>query len=219
MKIWYHVIAAVVGISLAGLIVFLVFGNASRQAATQDGAAPGSLDASGGSLCGSIPPAQGATPAARKQGLAHLPTIVSPTGQQVSINTSTLDGRAQLAWVARVQAASGLCIDELRIGDKGGRNVITMSTVSTVTPVEAAAYAGAVVTAAYTLPLRRTELLVTTFVGDQRRRVFITDRAYNAFQVYRRSNRAGTSVADLRAFRRQVGPGFGAANLRIQGWG
>ncbi|MCW2949055.1 MAG: hypothetical protein JWN41_68 [Thermoleophilia bacterium] len=212
MKVWSHVIASIVGLLLAGLIVFLVFGNASKEGALQDGTA-GGRGSSDGTLCGSIAPAATQTFAARAKALKNPPSLISATGTAIR-----LVGARQNAWLARVQAASGLCIDEISIGEGARPTKISMSTVDGVTEAEASAYTGAALFAANQVPLNHRNVQITTFVGDQKRSIFFTVRAYNAFLAGRAGLRLGTSAHDLVRFRRIIGSGLSGTDIRINGW-
>ena len=208
MKVWFHIIAVLVGFLTAGLIVFLVFGTASREGATQDGAAPG-IEATSETLCGTIAPADTATPATIAKAKDHLPAIIDPTGKQIA-------GFArpnQQAWINRVAAASGFCLDEIEIADT---TKMTLSTVKDVSDDEAAAFTGAALMASFQEPLNRPQVEVITYVGDQRRSVAMSERAYLAFSTWQRVNGASSSVTDLVRFSRTAR--LGAANLRILGW-
>lgn len=214
VKVWAHIIATLVGLALAALIVYLVFGNASQQGATQDGAAPSSV-ASGESLCGTVTPAEGQSPAARATALEHPPTIIDATGREVVVR-ATAKAAQQRSWFARVHAASGLCLDEINVPNANtGTTTIGMSTVKSVSPEDAAAFAGGAIAASFTAPLRRPAVSLVVLVGREQRSVFVTQRAWSAFLVAGRSRGLGTSVRDLVAFRRSSG--FTARDLRITG--
>ena len=212
VKVWFHVIASIVGLLLAGLIVFAVFGNASREGALQDGTAGGRATADG-TVCGSVPVTQVNTPAARRKAMANPPTLIGATGTAVRFAKP-----ADQAWVARVQAGSGLCIDEIKVGpEPGSTTTISMSTVKGVTEAEASAYTGAALLAANQLPLRGRNVRITTFVGDQKRTIYVSVRFYDAFLAARGAYRLGTSASDIVAFRKRV-PGFKAGDVAISGW-
>lgn len=211
MKVWAHVIATIVGLALAGLIVFLVFGNASREGAVQeDGVDRGSTD---GALCGTIAVADIATPKAKQAAAKNEPSLVNQAGAARAF--SAPDGRI---WLARIQAAGGLCVDEVKFAEKGetGATQVTMSTVERVSAQEASAYSGAVLVAAGQRPFDSADISVITYVGDQKRTVFFSRRAYGAYISQRRNLGLGSTVGDLIKFRR-LAPGF-ATGIRINGW-
>lgn len=213
MKLWHHIVAGVVGLSLAGLIVFLVFGNASREGAVQEGAAPGSLRGSGETLCGSVTPAQGLTQPARKKALANPPTLIAAeTKREIAIQADKAD---QLAWVARVHAASGMCIDQVTLAnDPNTPTRIAFSTTDAVSDAEASAYVGAAVGQSFTQPLRRLQVVVRATVGERERTATVSLRAWNAFRVRRKSLGYETTMTDIAAFGRRF-PTFG---IKAAGW-
>jgi hypothetical protein len=212
VKVWFHVIASVVGLLLAGLIVFAVFGNASREGALQDGTAGGRATADG-TVCGSVPIGQVNTPEARRKALANPPTLIGAKGTAVSLTDP-----AQRSWLAKVQAGSGLCIDEIEIGEANNDTTkITLSTVKGVTEAEASAYTGAALLAANQQPLSGRNVQITTFVGDQPRTLFVSVRFYAVFLASRKAYHLGTTASDVVKFRKRV-PGFKAADVKILGW-
>ncbi|MCW2974298.1 MAG: hypothetical protein JWN72_2571 [Thermoleophilia bacterium] len=210
MKIWAHVIATVVGLAVAGLIVFLVFGSASREGALQDGTA-GNRATEDGALCGTVAVADINTPAARRTALKNAPAVYNKLDVQIEFPQA-----AGKAWLARVQASSGLCIDEVRYGENPGDTTsISMSTVARVSAAEASAYTGAALVAAGQKPLDGRNLSVVTFVGDQKRSIYFSIRAYDAYIAQRRGLGLGSTVADLIEFRRVTN--F-KGDIRINGW-
>lgn len=210
VKIWAHVIATVVGLAVAGLIVFLVFGSASREGALQDGTA-GNRATEDGALCGTVAVADINTPAARRTALKNAPAVYNKLDVQIEFPKAS--GKA---WLARVQASSGLCIDEIRYGEnEGDTTSISMSTVKRVTAADASAYTGATLVAAGQQPLANRNISVVTFVGDQKRSVYFSARAYAVFVSQRRALGLGSTVADLIKFRRLTN--F-KGDIRINGW-
>lgn len=207
-----HITATIVGLLTAGLIVFLVFGNASREGATQDGEAPGVVNAAGTSLCGKVPPAEALTPANVAKAPDQLPTILDPTGRPIG----GLQAGAQQQWLNRLVAASGFCLDEIALSGQGGTTQLTLSSVKSVTEPDIAAFTGGALAAGHAAPFQDRGLLVLTFVGDQRRSIKMTRRALDLFATWRQVNQAGSSVGDIVRFSRDVRPG--AANLQILGW-
>jgi len=211
VKIWAHVIATVVGLALAGLIVFLVFGNASREGAlNEDTVVRGSAD---GSKCGTITVAEIATPKARQLAAKNEPSLVNQAGLARAFSDP-----AGTQWLARVQAAGGLCVDEVQFSERGeaGPTKVTLSTVDRVSTAAASAYTGAVFIAAGQAPFNRRDIVVVTFVGNQKRTISFSSRAYLAFIAQRRNLGLGSTVGDLIKFRRLF-PGF-ASGIRINGW-
>ena len=207
-----HILASTVGILIAGLIVFLVFGNASREGATQDGEAPGVVNAAGTSLCGKVPPAETMTPANQAKVADHMPTLLDPTGKPIG----GFRPANQQQWLVRTVAASGFCLDEIDLGGDGGVTKLSLSTVADVSPADVAAYTGAALVSAHQPPFNNRTVLATTFVGDQKRSIKMTPRAAGAFATWRQTTGSGTSVVDIINFSRAVR--LGAANLQILGW-
>lgn len=218
MKVWYHVIAAVVGFSVAALIVYLVFGSASEQGAVQDGDA-GSL-AAGTSLCGTIEPAETTSAETRAKAAESPPALFDAKGPIAAIRE---DEPEQREWVARVHAAGGLCLDELTIENSTpasgpATNVvkITMSTTEEVDEAEASAYVGGVLAQAFTPPFSPRSVTVEASVGDTQRTVFVSSRAWRAFEARRRQVDRPATVANLKLF--QEASAFGPRDIRITGW-
>lgn len=210
MKVWYHVIAALVGLAVAALIVYVVFGNASQQGAVQGGDA-GALGAGAEGLCGSIAPAKTQTAKARSLAGENLPALFDQLGPIPAISDKQPD---QQAWVNRVHAASGLCIDEIRIEPEGV--TITMSTVDSITPEVAGAYAAAALTQTFTPPFNPRRVTLEATVGGKDRTIIMSNRAWRAFQVRRRQLGLEPTVKNLKLFR--AASGYGPADLRVVGW-
>jgi hypothetical protein len=218
VKVWYHVIAAVVGLAIAALIVYLVFGNASQEGAVQDGDA-GSL-AAGGSLCGTVGTGDTTSAATRKTAADNPPALSDALGPIAAISD---DKPEQQQWVARVHAASGLCLDELTIENSAPegastRNVITalMSTTDDVNDTEAGAYAGGVLQQAFTRPFSPQRVTIQATVGGKDRTVVVSSRAWRAFEARRRQIGRPATIANLKLF--QQASGFGPADLKLTGW-
>lgn len=209
VKLWYHLAAAAVGLALAALIVYLVFGSASEEGATQDGDA-GSLAATGG-LCGTIDPAETDSPKTRQLARENMPALFDQAGPIPAISD---DQPQHKAWVDRVHAASGLCLDELRIETEGTTAV--MSTVEGVDEAAAARYAIGVLQQAFTAPINPRRVTLVATVGDSQRTIAMSGRAWRAFQVRRRQLGLEATVENLKLFRQASS--FQPADLRIVGW-
>jgi hypothetical protein len=201
--------AAVVGFAVAALIVYWVFGHASEEGATQEGSA-GSLGAAE-TLCGTISPSEGTSEAVRAKAADNLPVLADDTGPIPAISD---DKPEQKAWFARVQAASGFCSDEVKVG--ASETTITMSTVDSVSDADAGTFAAAALAQAFTQPLQRTKVTITTTVGDEDRTVVISSRAWKAFQIYREARNEPLDMQTLARFRQTTS--FGAQDLRVTGW-
>jgi hypothetical protein len=218
VKVWYHVIAALVGFAVAALIVYLVFGSASEQGAVQDGDA-GSL-AAGTSMCGSIDVADTTSAETRATAAESPPALFDAKGPIAAISDKF---PKQRDWVARVHAASGLCLDELTIENSTpatgpATNVvrISMSTTEDVDDAEASAYAGGVLAQAFTPPFSPRSVTLQASVGDEQRTVVVSSRAWRAFEARRRQLKRPATIANLRLF--QQASAFGAADLKLTGW-
>lgn len=209
VKLLYHLAAAVVGLAVAALIVYLVFGSASEEGATQEGDA-GSLAATGG-LCGTVAPDESGTPEARKLAAENMPALFDQAGPIPAISS---DQPEHQAWVERVHAASGLCLDELRIETDGTTAV--MSTVDRVDEAAAARYAAGVLQQAFTPPINPRRVTLVATVGDSERTISMSARAWRAFQVRRRQLGLDVTVENIKLFR--DASSFRPADLRIVGW-
>jgi len=213
VKVWYHVIAAVVGFSAAALIVFVVFGNASEEGARPSGAAPGSVDTEGTVLCGTILPGAANTPATRSLAAANPPGIASPEGPIASL------GRAdQKAWLSRVHAAAGLCADEVRFGQDfatTGVLSITMSTVDELSDGAASQLAAGTLAQAFTPPFNPRTVTLVTSSGDSTRRAVVGFRAWDNYKVWRTQLRRPLTMSTLTQFRANV---YRGSDLQVTGW-
>lgn len=219
VKVWYHVIAALVGLAVAALIVYLVFGSASEQGAVQDGDA-GSL-AAGTSLCGSVDQADTTSAETRAAAAESPPALFDAKGPIAEISAKF---PKQRDWVARVHAAGGLCIDELSILTSGegasAKNTVEvlMSTTEDVDDAAAGAYAGGVLAQAFTPPFNPRSVTIQASVGDTQRTVTVTSRAWRAFEARRRQIKPPrpATIANLKLF--QQASAFGPAELKLTGW-
>jgi hypothetical protein len=209
VKVWYHLIAAVVGLAIAALIVYLVFGSASEQGATQDGDA-GVLAASE-TLCGTVKPTDTSSPATRATAGKNLPTMFDPNGPITAISDTR---PKQQDWVERVHAASGLCIDELEILPEGTR--ISMSTVDGVSDDDARQFAAGALAQAFTPPFNPRQVTIVATIGDSERTISMSTRAWRAYQAQRRQLKIPHSITSLKQFRQVAG--YKPADLRIVGW-
>lgn len=218
MKVWYHVIAALVGFAVAALIVYLVFGSASQQGAVQDGDA-GSL-AAGSSQCGSISMDQTTTPETREQASENPPALFDAKGPIAAIRD---DKPEQKDWVARVHAAAGLCIDELTIlsstpasGPASNDVTIAMSTTDDVAPQEVSAFAAGVLQQAFTPPFSPSRVTLNVTVEDDERVVVVSSRAWRAFEARRQQIGRPATIPNLKLF--QQASAYGRADLQVRGW-
>lgn len=210
MKFWYHLVAALVGLATSALIVYAVFGSASEEGARQEGSA-GALSAEGARLCGTIPPAQTSSQRARRLAAENLPALFDQLGPIPAIADDQPD---QKAWVARVHAAGGLCLDEIRIEPAG--TTIAMSTIEGVEEARASAYAAGALAQAFTPPFSPPRVTLRATVGGTERVAVVSQRAWRAFGFHRQARGAPLTMQALAAFRRETS--FGPGDLRVNGW-
>lgn len=209
MKIWYHVIAAVVGLAVAALIVYAVFGSASEQGATQDGTAPTALS-DGGSLCGTITAAEGLRQSAITKAAKNSPALFLLDKPIDSINSDRPD---QQRWVARVHAGAGLCVDELRFGEA---NAVTlnMSTVDSVSKSDVDAFVMQAIGQAFTAPINPPTVTVELTIGSDVRTIEVSQRAWRLFTARAKQVKQPLTTHNLVLFRKAVKP----SGLAIRGW-
>lgn len=214
VKVWYHVIAAVVGLCVAALIVWFVFGSASEQGAAQDGSA-GAL-AAADNLCGTIDAADITSTETRALAHDNLPALFDAKGPIPAIADSQ---PKQQDWVDRVHAASGLCIDEIHIDRSGNNNLVTidMSTIEGLSTDDAAAYAAAVLAQSFTAPFSPLSVTLDATVDGADRNVYITRRAWLAYQVRRKQLDVPHTMHALVQFKQASGTSL-RDQLRITGW-
>lgn len=210
VKLWYHVIAAIVGFAVAALIVYWVFGHASEEGATQEGSA-GALGAAE-TLCGTISPSEATSGSARTAAAKNLPVVSNARGPIAGIRK---DKPEQSEWIVRVHAASGLCIDEIRILDD--EITVDMSTVAAISEADASFFTAAALAQTFTPPLHRDKVTIGTVVGNKERSVAISRRAWKAFEIFRESGNRPLDMQSLVRFRKETS--FGAQDLRVTGWG
>jgi hypothetical protein len=216
VKVWYHVIAALVGLAVAALIVYVVFGNASQQGATQEGAAPGALDAGGALLCGSIKPEDTTSAKSRALALDNQPSLFNGQGPIAAISDKHPD---QQDWIARVHAATGLCADEIHI--ETGRTTISLSAVEGVSDEDMAAYTAATLGQAFTAPFNplgcpACHVRVVTTIDGTDRVVFASTRAWSAYQFARRTKRQPLTMDTLAQFK--AASSYRSTDLLVRGW-
>jgi hypothetical protein len=207
MKVLYHVLAATVGLAAAGIIVFLVFGAASEQGASQDGRAP--RGAGGTTVCGKLPPAATRTPAAQAAAAAALPAMFDPSGPIPGFEVPE-----QEAWFARVHAAAGMCTDEIGFVETGVAR-LSMSVVPPVTQAQASQYAAGAIAAAFSAPFnpRSVSIEVVSDAGIQRAAVSL--RAWQAFTIARRQLGVPLTMESLAQFKQAR---YRPSDLTVTGW-
>ena len=210
VKVWYHLVAALVGFAIAALIVYWVFGHASEEGATQEGSA-GSLGAAETTLCGTITPAQGQDAETRAQASNNLPVLANEDGPIPAIREDRPD---QKAWFARIQAAAGFCVDEIKVEPE--HTTITMSTVEDVSDADAGAFAAAAIQQAFSPPLQRPRVTLLATAGDTERTAVVSTRAWKAFEIAREARNLPLDMRTLAQFRQSTS--FSNADLRVTGW-
>lgn len=206
LKRWLHVIAALLGLGLAALIVFLVFGQASEQGSVA-GDAPGSAGRED-ALCGSVNAARGREAGTIKQARSNLPTIINEDGVEVTPR----DDQAQ--WFARLQASSGLCIDEVVVLPQELR--ISASYPGSMSGGQLDAFAVDALARAFEPPLARTLVRFDTRTGSTKRTIAVRSEAWSAFQTGRAPLGLDRSVAGLRDFAKRTG--YDRQYVNVAGW-
>lgn len=209
MKFWYHALAALVGLSISALIVWFVFGSASQEGARQEGSA-GSLSAE--SLCGSIAPGEANSADTRRKARENPPTLYNEQGLIPSISE---DKPEQQAWVDRVHAAGGLCVEEVRIEQEAGAT-IQLSALGDVSEEYAAAFTAGVIAQAFTAPFNPPKVTVRTTLREGERTAIVSRRAWQAYQIRREALGIPHSMHALVQFRQATA--YGPNDLRILGW-
>jgi hypothetical protein len=204
---WLHVLAAFLGVALAALIVFLVFGNASDQNQIE-GDAPGEQSAT--SLCGSV---DASTVTERKvidQASTNLPKVYNNKGKAIEPSDSK-----QRLWLATLHAASGLCLTEIRVLPQQLRLKAGYPDSMSATQVDAFVYA--TLSRSFEGPpsLRFRSLSHEAVVDGQTRSVRISADTWGNFRRARAAMALDRSVRDLKAFKRQ---GYSDAELFLRGW-
>jgi hypothetical protein len=207
LKRWLHVVAAVIGVSLAALIVFLVFGRASSQN-TIEGTAPGQPP----TACGTIGPAGAAAPPQSDvdRAAGALPSIIDERGIEVVPSK-----RDQIRWFARVHAASGLCATEIAVRSK--EVLVTVIPPDRADVTTAGAYALATVDQTFTAPLARDVTRITIDSPEAPPRIVrVSRRAWSAFEAMVDSGNQPRTVAGLTQSARRSG--YGKQDVRTSGW-
>lgn len=207
MKVWLHVLAAFLGLALAGMIVFMVFGNASRNAASE-GNAP-SAQTETADLCGSINATEAFDKGSVSSAHGDLPPILNDKQVPVVPNQPH-----QITWFAQLHAASGFCLDEIVVLPRA----LTVSATfpKSISQAQVDAFAFNTLTQAFKPPLARSSVKLEVLDGEQKRSVTITSEAWNNFVSGRASLGLDPSIDGLREFKREVG--YGPAKLRVSNW-
>lgn len=212
MRPLLHVLAALAGVVLAAVIVVLVFEQASREGARQEGEAPQAVQVEGssGAGCATVEPAEFDEPDAIARAAKNLPAIIDANQQEVRV----VD-RRQAAWLARVQAAFGLCVDEIAISPQRTDVIATLPADTTDADVDAYTYH--FLQRSFEPPLARNTVALDLSVGeDDRRRLLVRDFAWRAFQRSHRAFGLQPTIDGMRQFRRRVG--YGEREMRLEGW-
>lgn len=206
MKLLLHVVATIAGICVAALLVFLVFGRASENGATQDGEVPNGLEAAATeSGCGAAP-----SPETSRRATAEPPTVLNDKGVQVR------PVAAQLPYFSRIQAAGGLCVDEVRVTT--GATDISLSTVEGVTQAQASSFTYRALEQAFRPPIAPSRVTIRTSLGTAGapRTAVVGRRAWLAFSAGRAALRLPPDMVGLARFQRTVA--FPTSELRVSGW-
>ena len=210
LRVWLHLLAACVGLATAALIVFLVFGSASSQNSV-NGTAPGQGDAAAG-LCGTVDAATVTESRVIDAASTSLPTIYDTQGRAVT----PVDSKQRL-WFARLHAASGMCLQEIRVYPHELR--LSASYPKSVSQSQLDAFSFATLSRAFQGPasLRFQRVRLTTTPKDQSPRLVMTSAdAWSNFLRGRSAMSLERKVSALREFKQRVG--YSNADLRIAGW-
>lgn len=206
MKGWLHIVAAVLGLALAGLIVYVVFARTTGGLEGQDESA---LPLRQVTECSSIAPAQGTNDASVERARQALPEILNERGVLV-----TPDEAGQVAWFARLHAASGLCVDEVEVKTKSLS--IAVSYPDTVSANSVDSYTFALLTRAFEPPLARSQVTLVVDVAGVQRGVHVSSHVWQNFRRSRAAMGYDPSVRDLARFGKRVG--FKPVELAIAGY-
>jgi hypothetical protein len=205
VKRWLHVVAAIAGISCAALIVFFIFGRASSQN-TVEGEAPGQTLTD----CGTIPAVRAPASKNVDKAAGQLPDVIDASGASV-----TPSDPEQIRWFARIQAASGLCTNEVQVGKKLA--TITIAFPDGMPRANVVTYSMSAIEAAFSLPLvrTRTKVIVTDPDGGTRT-IVVSKRAWSSFRRVSEAGAAPFTVGGLAGFARKSG--YGKPDVRTNGW-
>lgn len=210
MRWWYHVIAALGGVSMAALIVFLVFGTASQQSTTE-GPAPGGSSSNAAALspgCGTINPASVLDAEVIRKARGSLPRVMA---QGTTVKPTRGD---QITWLAQVHAATGMCATSINVRSDSSIITIVFDADTTADVINSFTYS--TLSRAFEAPLARRTVRVDIAIGSARRRAVVSHNAWSTFQRTRASLRLDPSIAGLSAAGRRFG--FGGRELRLTGF-
>ena len=202
LKGWLHVLATFLGLALAGLIVFLVFGQASEQGQVS-GEAPEEE-----TQCTTIAPDRSRSPAAISAATDNVPPVVDAKGARVKLTPE------ERTWIANMHAASGLCLRQVNI--RPSQWVIQATYPSGVEARQLETYAMDTLSRAFEEPLAQSRVLLETQVDGQARTVNVQVEAWRAFQRSRTAFGVERSVAGLREFSEKTA--YDQRFIRTAGW-
>lgn len=217
MKLWLHSIAAFVGLMVAAGIVVLVFSQADREGSSQAGNAPsvqssdGSKTRSDNTGCqpsGDIPGV--VTPEGMQRAQKVLPSIFDQNQREVTIS----DAKQRL-WFQRLQAALGLCGDEI---DMYPNRVAGTATYPSATPdLAIAQYSYGFLTQAFSPPLARPIVEIDIARGDDAsKHIKISQRFWLGFQREMDAFGYPPTVGGLRRYCRQIR--CSPKEIQLTGW-
>ncbi len=204
-------IAALIGLAVAAIIVFLVFGQASEQGGL--GGAASRVEGTGrqseapASACGSIAPVDVYEPGSVRAAAAELPPI---TAQGRTVRPSQ---QRERDWFGRVHAAASRCITSVTVDDRVIRLDVSFS--ARMTAEHRAAHAYAILSKVFDPPFARSRVIIKVS-GTPPRQIDVSAAAWRSFQRSRASFGLEPSLAGLAAARQQLG--IRSDDLRITGF-
>ncbi len=208
-----HVVSAVVGIATAALIVFIVFGSASQNGASQDGdsghSAQGEESGSGigsnksGNVgCGAykVPANRNSNAIARAR--KSLPTVRNQKGVAVTPSDAN-----QITWFATASAAAGLCMDEISVSQR--RHTVTLSLPENFDRAASGRFVYAVAQELFNAPegLQRQGIRVVATYGqggNQQLQLIIGMDAWDHFLRERKRFGLKADIGGLYSFNRRI---------------
>jgi hypothetical protein len=203
LKGWLHLGAALGGLVLAALIVFLVFGQASEQGQVS-GEAPGE----GRTLCGSVNAARGRDAATIATAGKNLPPVLDGAGAGVRLTAK------DRAWVSRLHASSGLCVNQLVVRTR--QLLVRTSYPEDTSDTQLDSFAIDTLARAFEPPLAQTLVQLDVGADGKTRTILVRVEAWRGFQRSRVALGLDRSVEGLQQYGKRTE--FDERFIRVQGW-
>jgi hypothetical protein len=207
MRWWFHIIAAVAGFFAAGLIVYLVFGQADTGTGVTHKAPVLVQGTQNANDCGTLTVAQANLPTTVTTSLQDLPNV-SYNGKLIVPGVP-----AQKAWFARIDAASGLCVDEVDVTATTIR--VETSFPPNVPEASIQSFAFGALLQSFQPPLARKAVRLDVKAGTHTRTIALTASAWHVFQRVQPVHRLPSTIAGIVLSRRDVDYG---RTLYLSGW-